>query len=841
MAASHARRGSGGRPARFGPLRAALLVIVLTAALLAAAVDLAPENQLALGGAGLAAMLLAGSLRGSHPDAGRLLVLLIGAFVSLRYWLFRTTQTLGFPGPLDFVFVLLLYAAETYGIASHFFGMFVNLAPLARRSPPLPEDPERLPTVDVLVPTFDEPAAVVFVTLTACTQLDYPREKLNVYLLDDGATAAKLNDPDPEKALAARRRRAEFESMAARLGVRYLSRPDNRAAKAGNLNHGIFQCAGGDEAPGAEKQACINAALGMSCGELVLILDCDHVPTRDFLRRTVGFFLEDDNLAFVQTPHRFINPTAVERNLGLSEAAPAESEMFYGAVHPGLDLWNASFFCGSAALLRRRHLAAIGGISGQTVTEDAETALLLHARGHGSVYLNRPMAVGLSPETFEDFIRQRRRWAQGMVQLLRLKHPLRLPGLTPAQRLCYLQACLHWLFGPARVVFLAAPLLFLIAGLKVYNASLEQVLAYTLPHLAAAHLVANHLYGERRHPFFSELFETIQGVFLAPAVLAALTDPRRPKFRVTPKTAELDRDRLSPLAAPFYALFLLALAAVPLGLQRLSGRPLEFDAALICLAWNGFNLILILCCLGVVWNRRQLRRAHRHPTREPVILKRESGAYLPARLINLSLTGVAVAFAAEQGVADARLVMEAVDSDGRTTRLPLRVRRREAVAGEWVLGCDFEGAAERLEQIIGFVYGDSRRYRYFAEAGGRKPAHALKALALLIAAGLRGAGFTLWGISLFLLDTLRKIGVKTIRWRHPAIERESRHEAAASPPARPVSSGMARRPSGGGDDPHALAESGAGPGRQTAGDQGQPPAGHTRPRALEGQRGHPPV
>lgn len=846
MAGSRGHTEADGTLSRRGTTarRAFVLAPLLAAGLLAAGVGLAPENQMAIAGAGLAAMLAAWRLGGRHPEASRLLIILIGAFISLRYWFFRTTATLAFTAPWEAAFMLLLYAAETYAVATHLLGAFVNLAPIARRSPPLPRDPARLPAVDVLVPTYDEPASVVAVTLAACRQLDYPPEKLTVTLLDDGATDARLNDPDPARAEAARRRRAEFEALTAALGVRYRRRPDNRSAKAGNLNHGL-RCACGEERdtpPEAGwKSACVNAALDSCGGELVLILDCDHVPTRDFLRHTVGFFLADEKLAFVQTPHRFINPTAVERNLGLWGKAPAESEMFYGAVHPGMDLWNASFFCGSAALLRRRHLAAVGGIAGETVTEDAETALLLHARGYRSVYLNRPMAVGLSPESFEDLIAQRRRWAQGMVQILRRKNPLRLPGLSPAQRVCYLNACLHWLFGPARLVFLTAPLLFLLAGLRVYNASLEQVIAYTLPHLAAATLVSRRLYGARRQPFFSTLFETVQSAFLTPAVLTALAAPRRPRFRVTPKAVSRERDRLSPLAWPFYVLFLLALAAYPMGWERLVANRLDFDAALICLVWNSFNLVLILCGLGVVWNRRQIRRAHRHEAREPVLLKRENGDYLPARLVNLSVTGVAVTLRAEGGVIDSRLTLEAADSDGRTTRLPLKVVRREAAGSGWLLGCEFDTGPGRLEAIVGFVFGDSRRYRYFADSDRTAPVGLPSALGALLFAGLRGSALTLWAASLILLDIPRRFVVITLRRIFSPRERGSRDEGAESPPAPGAPGARAGRPAVGRNDPHTAPETRCGGGHPPAGDQGQPAALHPRARTLESECRHPPL
>ncbi len=113
------------------------------------------------------------------------------------------------------------------------------------------------------------------------------------------------------------------------------------------------------------------------------------MPSADFLERTVGYFAEDPKLFLVQTPHYFINTDPIERNLGLSHRIPPENEMFYGLIQRGLDKWNGAFFCGSAALLRRQALDEAGGFSGDSITEDAETAIDLHARGWRSLYVDQ--------------------------------------------------------------------------------------------------------------------------------------------------------------------------------------------------------------------------------------------------------------------------------------------------------------------------------------------------------------------------------------------------------------------------------------------------------------------
>jgi len=721
-------------------------------------VPLADENQMLLSAGVLAALFLLSRTERFLGDFNRVAVIVLAAYLSLRYWMFRTTDTLTYTGVWDFVFLMLLYLAETYGIFTHLVGLFVNLSPLRRNIPALPADEHLWPRVDVLVPTYNEPVEMVTLTLTACTQLNYPADKLNVFVLDDGGTTQKREDPDPARAAAARRRAQELQAAAASLGVHYLTRESNVHAKAGNINAALGAAI--DTGQPRRTSAGDNPGLGepRPSGELVLILDCDHVPTKDFLRNTVGFFVADEKLACVQTPHFFINPTPVEKNLGTATESPGENEMFYGGIQLGLDFWNASFFCGSAALLRRRHLMAIGGLVEDTITEDAGTALKLHARGFNSVYLNKAMTMGLSPESFDGFIIQRSRWAKGMIQILLLRSPLWAKGLSMAQRVCYLNACMFWLFGFARMIFFLSPLMFLVFNLRVYNASLTQVLVYALPHLVASYFVSNHLYGKLRHPFYSELFEIIQSIYLIPAVVSVFLNPRSPRFRVTPKSISLQQDTLAHLATPFYLMLLLNLLAICAGAVLWLNRPVMLDTIAICLCWNTFNLLLVICCLGVVWERRQLRGSHRYSTREAVtVFDPRSGARVPALLRDLSTTGIGLTVDSNELRMSPHLRLQAVDSYGNRHDLPLQVIRVENGRGRQTLGCRFEtDDASVRRQVIGFVYGDSGRWKYFTAGRRGKGIGTIHAFFKLVNIGLKGTWRHATGLARLFLQWIRR-------------------------------------------------------------------------------------
>ena len=393
--------------------------------------------------------------------AWRLVALGFGTAIVLRYVYWRTTSTLPPVNQLEnFIPGFLLYLAEMYSVVMLGLSLVIVSMPLPSRKT-RPGSPDYRPTVDVFVPSYNEDAELLANTLAAAKNMDYPADKFTVWLLDDGGSVQKRNASNIVEAQAAQRRHEELKKLCEDLDVRYLTRERNVHAKAGNLNNGLAH----------------------STGELVTVFDADHAPARDFLLETVGYFEEDPRLFLVQTPHFFVNPDPIERNLRTFETMPSENEMFYGIIQRGLDKWNGAFFCGSAAVLRREALLDTEGFSGVSITEDCETALALHSRGWNSIYVDKPLIAGLQPATFASFIGQRSRWAQGMMQILRFRFPLLKRGLTIPQRFCYMSSTLFWLFPFPRTVFLFAPLFYLFFDLEIFTASGGEFLAYTLAYM----------------------------------------------------------------------------------------------------------------------------------------------------------------------------------------------------------------------------------------------------------------------------------------------------------------------------------------------------------------------
>ena len=563
---------------------AVLLTLIIVIA--SQPVGLNAQFSFGLIGVGMMLLIRLANLRGAWMH----IFMAVAAAIVFRYIYWRVTSTIPpISDPLNFFFGSLLFAAEIYSVGMLVLSFFIVSDPIERKDAPLRGDQQQWPSVDVFVPSYNEDLELVGMTLAAAKNLDYPTNKLNVYLLDDGGTDQKCNDPDPVKAREARERRIEMRNFCEELGVTYLTRARNEHAKAGNLNAGMER----------------------SNGDLVVVFDADHAPTRDFLTHTVGHFQRDPKLFLVQTPHFFLNPDPVEKNLDTFSRMPSENEMFYSVIQKGLDKWNGTFFCGSAAVLRREALQLTNGFSGQSITEDCETALELHTRGWNSVYVDRPMIAGLQPETFASFIGQRARWCQGMLQILMLKKPMFRKGLTGAQRLAYTSSPLFWLFPISRLTFMIAPALYVFFDLQIYNASLQEFIAYTMFFLISNVLVQNMVYGTVRWPWISELYEYVQSLYLVKSIASVIINPRAPSFNVTAKGETLEHNHLSPLGWPYFAMFIFLAATTVWALWRITYEGTGNELLLIVTLWSVFNLCIGGVALGVVSERRERRRHYR--------------------------------------------------------------------------------------------------------------------------------------------------------------------------------------------------------------------------------------
>jgi cellulose synthase (UDP-forming) len=650
----------------------------------------------------LGAMML---IRQFHADGPwRLVALALGTALVMRYVYWRTTSTLPPPSQLEnFIPGVLVYVAEMYSVAMLALSLFVVATPLRPRLAPKLADAD-WPTVDVFIPTYNEDPHLLVNTIAAAQAMDYPEGLVSIWLLDDGGTEQKRHSNRVLEAIAAEHRHTQLSEICASFGIHYLTRARNEHAKAGNLNNGLSH----------------------STGELVAVFDADHAPARDFLKETVGFFREDPRLFLVQTPHFFLNPDPLERNLETFETMPSENEMFYGIIQRGLDKWDASFFCGSAAVLRREALAENGGFTGISITEDCETALELHGRGWRSIYVDKPLIAGLQPATFASFIGQRSRWAQGMMQILMLRVPLFKRGLSLPQRLCYMSSTLFWLFPFPRMIFLIAPLFYLFFGLEIFTASAGEFLAYTLTYMIANMIMQNYLYGAFRWPWISELYEYIQSVHLLPALISVMRHPLKPTFKVTAKDESVSDARLSELAWPFFLIFGVLLAGVAVTAWRVHAEPATAALTLVVGGWNLLNLVIAGCALGVTAEKGQRRAASR---RVKVSRRAElgvGGTWYPATVEDVSVNGARVhavgvpPLLLEPGM---MAEMRFTTHTGWAGALPVAVRNAfSGEGGSALVGCRYMPVSPEHHRLVAdLIFANSRQWSDFQEGRRGNP------------------------------------------------------------------------------------------------------------------------
>ena len=280
---------------------------------------------------------------------------------SARYIWWRCTHTMDLNGGAEMFFGTGLVAAEFYAWLILLLGYCPEPPAAASASRcRCPTTARSWPTVDVFIPTYNEPLRRgARHGAGGARRIDWPRDKLHVYILDDG-------------------RREEFREFAAKRGVGYMIRdattstPRPATSTTRSTHH--------------RRRVRRHLRLRPRPDAHVPADDGGLVPARPQAgaccrRRTTS-----------------IRPIRSSATSARSARVPNEGELFYGLVQDGNDFWNATFFCGSCAVLRRTALDEIGGIAVETVTEDAHTSLAA-PRGWDTAYLNIPQAAGLATET----------------------------------------------------------------------------------------------------------------------------------------------------------------------------------------------------------------------------------------------------------------------------------------------------------------------------------------------------------------------------------------------------------------------------------------------------------
>lgn len=530
-----------------------------------------------------------GSWFQTRPTAVKAFALL-GVAVGLAYLTWRAVFTsVGIhPG----LFWPLL-AAEAFGFAT-----FLMLVYEAWETPPTPRPPGLKFKTSVLITTYNEDREIIEPTIVGALRI---RGATEIWLCDDG-------------------RRPEMASLAIQYGINYQVRDDNLNAKAGN----------------------VNAVLPKIRGELVLILDADHVPSPDILEALSGYFA-DESMALVQSAHSFRNHNSVMHE----ETGRHEQSLFFDVLLPGRNRHESAFWCGSAALLRVSALRSVGGVATKTSTEDFETSLLLQVAGFKMRYHNEHLIQGLAPDNLAAYVTQRARWAQGTLSAFRPGYALPLSRkLRLRQKISYFGAFLYYITPIQRIVYTAYLILVGVFGvIPVAQANLAYVLIW-LSYVATTFFAVVALERGSTQPFegVRNTFLTLEAFIRAFPVLLTKSTPG---FKVTPKN-EVDlggwqamqyiRLPLVIISINFFVLSMRWTDYLVIGISGAGFMPALPIFASLAMTFFGLVEIVIIGLLAKrLFGRRQLRKLWRFPVRLDARL-----AGTPVTVLDLHQSGLAI-------------------------------------------------------------------------------------------------------------------------------------------------------------------------------------------------------
>src|SRR6185312_8372642 len=502
-------------------------------------------------------------------------------FLGWRYMLWRFTETLPpLSEPLDFSIGLVFTLVEMLSMLGTTLALFF-LTRTKDRTPEASANAQWLrslpeqPLVDVLICTYNEEEAILERTIIGALGIDYPRYRL--WVCDDG-------------------RRPWLKALCERHSCGYLTRPDNRHAKAGNINNALKHLATLREQP-----------------EFVSILDADFVAKSEFLTRAVALMREPD-VGVVQTPQHFFNPDPIQTNLNLVRVWPDEQRFFFDVVMPAKDAWGGAFCCGTSSVLRYAPLMRIGGFPTDSVTEDYLASLRLKDIGYRTIYLNEALSLGLAPEGLKEYVSQRARWTLGFMQICRgPSGPLSdKVDTTLTDRIMLSETFLHWSATHMfRLLALIVPALYLLFNVQAVYAGVPEAISHLLPFFVVQAAMIMWLTKGRVLPLMADLSQLLGATDITKSVFIGLSRPQGHKFQVTAKGGDRTKGFVQwRMLRIFLAYLALNVAGILWAFVLDDTRSLA-DASIIAYVWTWYNIVILTMACFVCVEASQARRGDR--------------------------------------------------------------------------------------------------------------------------------------------------------------------------------------------------------------------------------------
>ena len=500
--------------------------------------------------------------------------ILLSTFFTLVYLSWRILYSVPVRyGPLAVIRNIILLVVEIIGVAESLVH-FVNMLNMSVY--PLPEiGEEEYPDVDVFIATYNEPVELLRKTVNGCIHMKYPdKSKVHIWICDDN-------------------RRAEMRSLAQSMGVGYFDRPDNKGAKAGNLNH----------------------AMSLTSAPYIVTLDADMIPKSDFLLKTIPYFVDAEkrcldlppeeraSLGLLQTPQCFYDPDVFQHALYCERRAPNEQDFFYRSIEVAKTVSNSVIYGGSNTVLSRRALEAAGGFYTESITEDFATGLLIESAGFLSLAIPEPLASGMTPHTFKEHIKQRTRWGRGVIVTARKLGILRRKGLTPGQKVSYWSSVNYWYSPIKNLIYMLAPLMYAVFAIPVFRCSWQEILIYWVPMFLMQEICLRLVSGNRVSTKWSGIYETGVMPHLLIPIVKEMFGISLSSFKVTDKSGgspgRRKRDWYS--MAPFLILIGLCIAGIIRVFFLFEGMMnLGF---FILVFWLLRNLYFLLCSVFLIDGR----------------------------------------------------------------------------------------------------------------------------------------------------------------------------------------------------------------------------------------------
>lgn len=519
--------------------------------------------------------------------------------LSVVYLLWRILFTIPWHAHfLVLVFALLLVGSELFSNLTAFILIFLRLLnskkQRARLEIPDFDSKDPIPAVDLLIVTHNEDIDLLRKTVNAATFIKYPDpSKVTVVLADDG-------------------NRPEAKALADEYHIRYIGMEGNKEAKSGNVNH----------------------ALTLLDAPLFAILDADMIPFSTFLMNSVPLFTqnwremaEDDDvrpLGFVQTPQSFYNADIFQFNLYSEKTVANEQDFFSRDVNLLNGANETALFTGSNAVFLRKAVDEVEGFPTDTLTEDFELGARLNIAGYTSLATANPESSGTTPVDVKGVIKQRTRWARGVMQSCRNLHIFINPKISFLNRIILINSYLYWWSFSRRLIYIAAPLLYSLFKIQVVNADFWVLMIVWAP----GYFLLHYVLGDASSKIRDERWGEVQEMFFAPylflPVLLETLGIHEKKFKVTNKKARSTlKDKLYIL--PYLVMWILTLVAIVYfnygkwGSEIIVGSVITF--------WLVMHFINLSFCIFICLGRGIYRNSERFARTIPGNIKIDGASF----------------------------------------------------------------------------------------------------------------------------------------------------------------------------------------------------------------------